>query len=138
MKAGGKKKQNTCRLEASTSKNTRQGHGGEKSRLMHVVRLSRGERPRNVLPPNMLFHGVVAEERARTAASASPASPRALSPCPLWHRMRTERQKQRERERGGGERKKGTEKRKRKQRSRGEDLPCRKQVQFLQLPASKT
>lgn len=72
---------------------------------MHIVRLSRGERPRNVLPPNMLFHGVVAEERARTAASASPSSPQALSPCPLWHRMRSERQKLRERERGGGERK---------------------------------
>jgi len=72
----------------------------------------------------MLFHGVVAEERARTAASASPASPRALSPCPLWHRMRRERQKLRERERRW--RKKGTEKRKRTQRSRREGLPCRK------------
>lgn len=97
MKA--RKKRNTCRLEASTAKNTRQGHGGEKSRLMHILRLSRGERPRNVLPPNMLFHGVVAEERARRAASVSPASPRALSPCPLWHRMRSERQKLREEER---------------------------------------
>ncbi len=66
---------------------------------MHILRLSRGERPRNVLPPNMLFHGVVAEERAHTAASVSPASPRALSPCPLWHRMRSERQKLREGER---------------------------------------
>jgi len=28
--SGGKKERNTCRLEASTSKNTRQGHGGEK------------------------------------------------------------------------------------------------------------
>ncbi len=94
-----KKKRNTCRLEASTSKNTRQFHGGEKCRLMHKLRLSHGERPRNMLPPNMLFHRVVAEERALTAASASPASPRALSPCPLWHRMQSERQKLREGER---------------------------------------
>lgn len=93
------KKRNTCRLEASASKNPRQGHGGEKRRLMHILRLSRGERPRNVLPPNMLFLGVVAEERAHTAASVSPASPRALSPCPLWQRMQSERQKLREGER---------------------------------------
>lgn len=73
---------------------------------MHIVRLSRGEKPRNVLPPNMLFHRVVAEERARTAASVSPASPQALSPCPLWHRMQSERQKLREGERRW--RKKGT------------------------------
>lgn len=77
------------------------GHGDTKSRLafVHKVRLTDGEKTRNVLPPNKLFHGVVAEERARRAASASPTSPRALSPCPLWHKLLRERQKLRERTR---------------------------------------